>query len=138
MTGIVLAVIYGCLLWLVGAAWERIFQKVTTFLYRWYIATTFLGALLAFLAVTGMASVIGNSISEGAGLWIGSLIGGGIGFLFVAIWFAFSLISIVGALLLRTSLREPQSGVFVWDKRRLTVGCVLIGISVLAGLSRKS
>lgn len=129
MVGLVLAGIYALYLWLKGRIPELIFKRAANFLFWWYVAVTCLQAILVFFLLAGAGAVAGTGTVSPLDLLIGVALGGAFGLFVAVVVIVFSSLAIVGAHLLRTSVRDTHGG-FQWHKARLVVGIILLFIAV--------
>lgn len=129
MWGLIIGSLYALVLWLKKEVPEKIFMRATNFLFYWYLVVTCIIVGIVILIFSLGGAVVTES--EGIiGIIAGILVGSGLGIVIAALIVLLSLFSIIGAHLLRTSVKEVE-GTFKWDRTRLVIGMALLLISLL-------
>lgn len=137
MWGLIIGSLYALILWIKKEVPERIFMKATNFLFYWYLIVTAIIVSIIIVICSLGGAVLGAESDGLVAVLVGSLAGSGLGIVIAALVVLFSLFSIIGAHLLRTSVTEVE-GAFKWDRARLVIGIVLFLISLLLSVGTGS
>jgi hypothetical protein len=121
-----------------GGAFEPAYLSATNVLFWWYVAWSVpigIVALLLFIGFTAGGALTGLALGRGAGALAGLGAGGVAGFYFTLMIFVRRGLFINGASVLGTALtvQGPEAG-YLWNRERLIIGAVLIGLPILLGL----
>ena len=129
-----------------GDTYEASFLSASGFLYWWYIVTgAIIGVILALvvLGVTAGGAAVGHRglgkqmNGSAAGAVVGAGVGGSISALIVVLAAIPIVMSIGGAWLLSTA-GAPGMAFEEFDQTKLIFGSILIVLSALFGMSRRS
>lgn len=128
MIGLTLAGLYALYLWRVKEIPELIFKKSTSLLFWLYTVT----ACVLFTYLLFGIFLVGAEVALSEMSWLSIALGigfaGELGLLAFLLMAPPMLLPIAGAHLLRTSVRVAEQS-FIWDKKRLVFGCVLIALA---------
>lgn len=129
MFGIAIAAFIGLIMLIRQQPFEVIFQKTTKFLYYWYIViAAVFSVLIGGVLILG-AGAMGAVFAGPLGVLGGVVAGAGIALFFIALLVLASVLQIFGARLLSSAVSATETG-YVWDKRRLITGAILLLLGV--------